>query len=146
MSLAVYSKPEDGAEYTALSPFTVTFDGRLGGAQDHKVYIRNNDAQRWYSSIALQAVDTYGTSTTDGSLVGYNWKIAEGEDALSLEEWEAVNQGNQLSLSDSLGTATEGDIVTYLPVWIRVTVPGDLPLQTITDMVLRITATEGYIA
>jgi len=43
------------------------------------------------------------------------------------------------------GSATLGDTLTYLPIWVRVVIPRNQPIQTIKDIVFKITAQEGLV-
>lgn len=130
----------DGSGYPA---FTVTFDGRIGGSIDTRVYIRNDDLALYYTNITLGPVDTAGDNIVNGSIAGFDWRLAEKDIPMTNEEWALVTPGNTLSLSSDLGEDGLGDISTYLPVWIRVSIPRGSSIQTIKDVVLRIQATEN---
>jgi hypothetical protein len=145
VALKLYSYPDGDYSYTDIVPFTVTVDGRVGGTIDQRVYLRNDHAYRWYSNITIQAVDTDGKDMVSGTVPGFYWKLAEGDNSLCLEEWELVAQGNTLTLSQEIGSETAGDIVTYVPIWVRTSIPKGIPIQTIKDIYLRISATENYI-
>lgn len=145
MSISLYKTPNYNSEFSAFLPFTLTFDGRIGGAQDRQVFIRNHDASRWYSNIQIQAVDSAGLDLTDNSVDGFMWKLLSKDIVPTEEEWAQVTAGASLSLSDSLGSSSLGNTVTFLPVWIRVQIPRGQSIQTIKDIVLRITATEGLV-
>ena len=147
MSLNLYSKPDETGAFSELSPFTVTFDGRTGGAIDRKVYLRNDHSRRWYSNIELEAVDTADTRlsmVTDG-VPGFFWKLGQGDRPLFTEEWEQIGQGNSIAISGHLGSASFSDITTYLPIWIRVQIPPDIGIATIKEIVIRVTGKENYV-
>jgi len=135
VSLAIYSSPDIESKYITTSPFTVTFDGRIGGSIDKRVYVRNDDSSRYYTDIQLNPINVSGE--------GYSWKLMEKDIAPTNIEWEAAT--SSLTLSVGLGSSSSGNITTFLPVWVRVVTPRSQRIQTITDVVLRITATEVAI-
>lgn len=141
MSLAVYSKPDADFAFTSLNPFRVTFHGRTGGSQDHLVFVRNDDILRSYKNIYIEAVDTIAPSYIDGTTEGYEWKLASKLTPLTFEEWRYIAPANRLSLP-SIGSKTVSDIKTFLPVWVRVRIPPRQSVNNLTDIILRITATE----
>ena len=146
MALKLYAHPDAGFPYTDRVPFTTTFDGRVGGSIDKLVYVRNDDLKRWYSDITVQAFDPDGDSMTDNSVPGFNWKLEQSDIELHPVEWGLIAYGNTLYMDSDIGDSLSGDIVTFLPVWVRVTVPNNLPIQNITDIILRVGGTEHYIA
>lgn len=145
MSLGVYSTPNENSVLSSQKPFTVTFDGRIGGALDRCVYIRNSNTARWYENITIKAVDTSGTDMVDGSQEGFSWKLIQKDIPPTDIEWDEVSSGNTLQLDTDLGNSAFADIITYIPVWIRVQIPRGQNIQTITDIVLRIDAQENAI-
>lgn len=141
MSLALYSKPDADFIFSSLNPFRVTFHGRTGGSQDHLIFVRNDDILRSYKDINIEAVDTVVPSYVDGTTSGYEWKLATKLTPLTFEEWVLIAPANTLSLPD-IGSKTISDIKTFLPVWIHVKIPPRQSVNNLTDIVLRITATE----
>ncbi|MHA1909774.1 MAG: hypothetical protein ACW98Y_20930 [Candidatus Thorarchaeota archaeon] len=147
MSLAIYSAPYDDNKLTGTNTtFTMTFDGRVGGIQDRRIYIRNDETIRWYENITLSVIDYTGDSIVDGTNPGFYWKLMEKDIIPTNEEWDLIASGNTLSLSSDLGSSLLADIVTYLPVWIRVAIPRGQSIQTIKGVILRISATEGVVS
>lgn len=146
MSLGIYSSPHEDYKLDASSPFTITFDGRIGGAQDRIIYVRNDDTARWYSDIQIQPVYSgSGTNIVNGERTGWRWKLIEKDVPPTGDEWSQVAPGVVLSLSSDIGSSLLADIVTFLPVWVRAVVPSGQRIQAITDVVLRLTSTEGLI-
>ena len=143
MAITVYLSPLETDQVTALDPLTITLDGNVGGAIDKKLYIRNDDLERWYDGIVVTAVDSNSPSIVNGSR--WNWKFIEKDIAPVNEEWFNTVAGNSLTLSAGLGSNTAGDIGTYLPFWLRVTVPEDQRSNNITSVVIRISATEHLV-
>jgi len=146
MSLLLYSKPNKDAAITATKPFTLTFDGRIGGIQDKCVYLRNDDTERYYDSIVVSIIDGSGDDITDGSKEGFEWKIIQKEIVPTNEEWGEVSAGSSVSLSGAIGSSTKGDIVTYVPIWVRVSIPRSQRIQKIVDVIFRISATEIVVS
>lgn len=136
MALALYSEPnEDSAFSTDGSlPFTLTFMGRIGGAIARKIYIRNDDLTRYYTNIVI----------TPTSIV-HSWKLLESDNEPSLEQWDRAISGQALSLSDSIGSSSQGDAAIYLSFWVQVSIPPEQAATNLTDTKLQISATEGLV-
>jgi len=145
MALKLYTFPEASYYFKETVPLTFTFDGRVGGAIDKKIYLRNDDPYRWYDEISLQAVDTNGYSMADGTEGGFYWKLAQTDMELHPLEWELISSGNSISIADALGSDLQGNVTSYIPIWVRVAIPKGLPIQVIKDIVIRISAREHYI-
>lgn len=145
MGLNIYNDTDALAVLSDNNKFRVTFDGRVGGAIVQCIYLRNDNANYWYDSIQLAVVDTEGDDLVDGSVSGYSWKLADKDIVPSELEWGRVQAGNTLTFTETLGSSSSSDIVTYLPVWVRVEVPAGIAIQTITDIVFRLTASEYLI-
>ena len=149
MALALYSFPHIDHKLSTLGelyrPFTVTFDGLRGGAFDQQIYIHNDDINRWYGDIVVQAIDTAGINITNNSSAGYYWKFAQKDVPLTLEEWELITPGNTLTISTSIGSSSAGDAASYIGFWVRVAIPGGQSIQVIKDVKLRLSATEYLV-
>jgi len=143
LSLALYSSPSINSLLGDI-PFTVTFDGRIGGTIERKVFVRNNNTKRYYTSIAVDVIDQSGDDWTDATTTGFTWKLSSGDIRPIIEAWDEVTPGNSISMSD-IGDSVLGDIVTFYPFWVRIEVPRGLPAQKVTDLIFRVTATENFI-
>ena len=146
--LYFYTEPNDTAAIskdTLLTPFTVTFDGRVGGCIDKRLYVRNDESNKWYSNIVVSAYDFDTTENwVDGTKTGFYWKFSTNEIVPSSEEWELI--GNNVSISlGNIGDSLFGDISSYLSFWVRVTVPGNIQIAVRKTIVLQISATENLI-
>jgi hypothetical protein len=144
MALYIYTSPSDELSTgDAVSPFTVTIDGISGGAINRKLYVRNDNPGRWYDSIIVQAIDSSSPSIADGSTTGFSWKLSATEDMPPIEQWQRIDPGNQIELGTRIGDPElPGDIVTFLPFWIRIEVPRNQRASNITSVSLRVTARE----
>ena len=145
MSLSLYEAPNTDPFVAKNNPLRFTFNGSLGGSVAQQVYIRNDDPTRWYSDITIFAVDLSGKARATDAFPGYAVQLIEKDTPPTADEWVSVIPGNQLSMSADLGSNSIGDVVTYLPVWVRVVIPARTPIQTIKEIVLRITAREHLI-
>jgi hypothetical protein len=143
--LAFYSRPDERYQMGDLALLRATFDGRLGGVMDLRVYLRNDKPASWYTDIKVRAVDTVGDDITDGSIPGFYWKIAQKDIALSHEEWDQIEAGNTLEVGFDLGNTVRADVVTYIPLWVRIAVARQQRIQRIVDVVLRAEAQETLI-
>jgi len=141
MSLGVYLKPKATALVTSQNPFRVTFDGRTGGVVAQQVFVRNDDIRKSYLDISILAIDSLNENLVDGSTSGWEWKLASKSVPVTGEEWDTIDPGSTLTLPD-IGSTTLPDIHTYLPVWVYVKIPRNQAVRNITDIVLRILATE----
>lgn len=145
MGLGLYSQPSIDAAFSDNSPFTLTFDGKSGGSLEKCVYLRNDDTTKYYTSIQVQVVDSSGDNIVDGTKQGWEWRLKESDLPLMVDEWDEIEPGNTIVMSSDLGSSIKADTVTYLPIWVRVMVPGNQRIQVIDDIVFRIGATESLI-
>ena len=135
MALGIYNSTNPTDVLGDDKPFTVTFDGRVGGVQDRCIYIRNDGLDSWYENIILQPLGITGSS----------WWLLEKDTVPINEDWEGIMPDVALYLSDNIGSPTQPDISTYLTVWVRIQIPRGADIQTITSMTFRLTATRHLI-
>lgn len=145
MSLAIYLDTSPESRVSSTNPFVVSLDGEVGGAIDTKLYVRNDDVDRWYSDIQVLPYDSSGNNIVNGNMSGWYWRVLEKDFAPTTEEWLEVDAGNTLTLTDSIGSSTLGDISTYLPFWVRVAIPRWQLADNITRIILRLSATENLV-
>lgn len=143
MGLGIYTTatPEGvlSQDGSLSAPFSTTIDGRTGGSREFRLYVRNDDTDYSFSGILLKPVDTEGASIVDGT-GGFNWKLSAGDTQPTTDEWDEISEGNEIALGD-LGTDVLTDISTYLPFWVKVTVPRNASVHMYTDVTLQINAT-----
>ena len=144
MGLAIYSKAHEDYVVDERHPLTFTFDGRIGGTIDRQVFLHNDNPERYFTDITVQAIDLDPSlqDLTNNMRSGYYWKLAQKDIALTNTEWLTVGIANILTMSRDLGTNSKADIATYLPIWVRVSVPRNQAITTVKTIVLRIQATE----
>jgi len=145
MALKLYKTADKDDYFDSLDPFTVTVDGRIGGIQDHKIYLRNDDASYWYDNVSVSLSDTSPSSHVDSTQEGWYWKLSQRDIELTHEEWTAITPGTTLTLTESIGNSQLGDVVTFIPIWVRVAIPRGQDIETLTTITFQITATEYLI-
>lgn len=101
-------------------------DGHLGGAYEKLIYIRNDDASRYYTNISVAVVSTNQDNYGEYGDSGWSIKLAFGERRLTEAEWHLVMPGEPLSLPD-IGSTEAGNTHQYFPIWIRTYCPGGTP-------------------
>ena len=147
MAIKVYSKPSVDSALSSYgeqtNPFLITFDGRVGGARETKLYVRNDNLDRYYTGIIIQPYDLGETSIVDGT-DEYSWKLYSGDQDPPIEYWIRLEPGNEISLDD-IGSSTQGDISTYLPFWVRVEIPHSRLIDNTTQVYLRLKAQENLV-
>lgn len=149
MSLFIYESADPGTAFSVsgvfTNPFQVTVDGSTGDVIYRKYYVRNSDAAYYYTGITLYPTLSEGPDIVNGEeLVGFTWKVKEGDQMPVEEEWSQLPAGNTISLSN-LGSAGNPDTSTYLPFWVRVAVPRDTSVQSFANIQLAIAATQSNV-
>lgn len=144
MSLTIYN--EDQLLVTDLGGEIVTaHNGVTGESVDVLFYLRNDDANVYYTDLELSFTDSDATDDTLGVYgSGRGFKLSVGSRQPSDTEWEDVVAGDFVELDD-IGTTSAPDTTTYFPVWMRVIVPGSTKIQTFKDVKLVVTAVERLI-
>jgi len=141
MALKFYDEVGSTTAYSLGGLFTnpqiVSLDGRTGGVVEQRVYVRNEDAATTYSNIQMMLYQSGGSiSYVDGSS-GYSMKLKSGSTRPTPAEWVTITADNTISLSDISNTNT------YLPVWVRFEFPARVAVQHISNVSLKLTATEA---
>ena len=110
------------------SPLKTSHNGRLGGADEKLIYIRNDDGTRYYTNITLtQSNDALDDSGEFGT-TGWGVKFIYGERRPTEREWDDVPSSNTVNIPD-IGSTSAADTSTYHPIWVRVYCPGGEPEQ-----------------
>lgn len=143
MALKVYENVGDTIPYSSeglfTNPMIFSFDGRLGGSLEKKLYLRNDEIIYKYETITIEAEQFSGDTDYIGDSVGFSFKFEGGDTRPTEARWAAIVADNTISLSDI------SDTTTYLPFWIRITIPYRIPVQHITSVRMKILATEVLV-
>lgn len=144
--LDVYESADPATAFTVSgnfgNPFTAAFDGVLGEVIERKLYVRNDDSLYYYENITVQAIDG-GDDIVDGSgtTEGYSWKLYPGDQQPLEEQWDLTTAGASISLAD-IGSLGNPDTTTYLPFWVRISVPAGAPVEAYNSVLLRLSFDE----
>lgn len=147
MALKVYRQDnaDAGSEISSSSPLQLSFDGRVGGSEEFKLWIGNTDITKEYTNIKIQPIDLDTQTDPDGNYVdgslGCLWQIAPVSIQPTLEEWDAL-------WPDDAERAFTGVTITgadFKDFWVKITLNPNRPVANISDIVLRLTATEETI-
>jgi hypothetical protein len=141
MGLAFYDSTQTvfSAVGTTYGPQRTHHDGKLGGADERIVYLRNDDPTKWYSNITVSLeLDAYGDVGEFGT-TGWSIKFLYGERRPTEAEWDLVRSGDSIEIPD-IGTEAAADTSTYHPLWIRVYCPGGESAQIRENQRLRLFA------
>ena len=83
MSISIYTEPNPSAalsqDGTFTNPFAMTFDGRIGGYKEVKLFLRNSDPLNYFTDLVVSLEDNTAESITDRPEDGYVWKLAYGD-------------------------------------------------------------------
>lgn len=132
---------EDG-DFT--NPFSFTFDGRIGGTKQIRLYVRNDDPLYYYTDISVTAEDLSGESIIESPDDGFVWKFSAGDTQPTQAEWNNIAPANSIVLPD-IGAEGSPDTSTYLPFWIYVQVPPGLSVQTLDHVQILLQGQETLI-
>lgn len=114
MALTIY----DSDKVAYSTPVRTHHDGRLGGAHEELLYIKNGDAGKYYTSVRVNYAHSLPT------LGSWSIKFIAGERRPTEAEWDVAENGIPITLVD-IGDTGAADTSTYLPFWVRVYAPGN---------------------
>lgn len=141
MGLVFYDENQDAF---ASNPLRSFFDGHSGGPYEQLVFIRNDDATRYFTNITLLYVsDTFDMDGPIGES-GWSIKFLYGTRRPTESEWDSVQSGDDLILPN-IGSTDASDTATYHPVWIRKFCPGGQNAQIKDGQRLRLTYLERLV-
>jgi len=148
MTLALYTRPDPDYRLSQAgndfhNPLSVSLDGVVGGAVVRKLYLRNDNNDRYYTNITLQAVDTSYPQYTNQT--DWNWKLAEADLSPPEEAWAEIDPGNILILSTSMGSSSQGETGVYYTIWLRVQAPSKQLAKNVSSIVIRLNAEERLV-
>jgi hypothetical protein len=121
------------------TPLRTFHNGHIGDSHEQLIYIRNQNAAKWYTNVKLtpamiggyQDIGEFGTT-------GWGIKLMYGKRRPTEEEWDLVNSGSAIILPD-IGTIEAADTFTNHPVWVRIYCPGGEEAQIRENMQLKLT-------
>lgn len=116
------------------NPLTVTANGFRGQTIIKKLYVRNDEIDKWYEDVSVLPVQLVGTPNWIDGSDGHSWKLIGGDTEPTEEEWEAVSAANTINLG-AIGGVGVGDTSTYLPFWVRVVVHERTAIRSLTNVV-----------
>jgi hypothetical protein len=146
MAVGIYTEPNPD---TLLSeddlftrPFAVTFDGRVGGYKEIKLYLRNDDPTFYYTNLVLGLEDSNDEPIISRPEDGYVWKLHYGDLKPTYNDWLAKTPAAPLSNIDDLGESGDPDTSTYLPFWVYIQIPSNTDVQVFTSVKFTLAGTE----
>lgn len=145
MSLSIYSYDpflkiyQEISSGTDTNPITSKHDGFRGEGVAKKLFVRNDDASYYYSSLTVSP-STISTDITSGT--SFLAKLYAGENEPA--DWSTVSNNNTITLDD-VGSISAGS-TTYRPFWFYIFVPKGTKVQTINDISLSLTYSEGIVS
>ena len=152
MGLDLYYKEDD--EFVLITkdndktnPLVTIHDGKIGDTLTVCVYLRNDDATKWFSNIRIQPADLEDANPYGDviySETGWGVKLNAGANEPSQGQWEDLPWGNTIKMGD-VGSDVLGDIATYYPFWYLITCPPNTDAKVKTDIILRVSATENSV-
>ena len=143
MGIGLYLNTNINSKISDTNKFSITFDGRIGGIQDKQIYIRNDDITKWYNNIQLYVFDSGNNNIVNNQNNGWSWKLKEADIDPTNEEWNSISAGQTIAISVDLGSSTKFDIVTYVPIWLRIQIPSKQYVQTIETVSFNLLAQEN---
>jgi hypothetical protein len=118
------------------NPVLFSFDGRSGGSSEQLLYVRNSDATYEYSDIVVFPDQLEGDIDLVEGTRGFAFRLKAGTSRPTTEEWLTIAAGEEIDI------AAITDTVTYMPFWLRVECPRQVPVQRFKGIVLKIQATQ----
>ena len=153
MGLKLYYKTEEDS-FAAITnngdltqPLTTTHDGKTGDEQTVQVYLRNDDATKWYSNIIIKPVDLVDANPYGDiiySETGWGVKLNKGSEEPTQGEWEDLDWGDSINM-ENIGSNSLANTATYYPFWFLITCPPNTNAKIKTDIVLNVSYTENSV-
>jgi hypothetical protein len=149
MTLSIYYKDENNqyVHVTSSYPIKTVHNGKDGDVKTLQLYLRNDDNEKWYSNIIIKPIDLIGADPY-GDVVyretGWGVKLSDGSAEPSNGEWEDIEWGEEISMSN-IGSSSVADSTTYYPFWYLITCPPNEDVKIKTDIVLEVGYTENMV-
>lgn len=135
MALQFYDENQDA--FLPDQEFFTHHNGRLGGAVEKLIYVRNDDVGRYYTNVNMQHVSPNYSDDGEYGTSGWGIKFAYGQRRPTEAEWDEVPAGEPVPLPD-IGSTLGADTSTMHPIWVRVYCPGGVSAQRRTGQELRL--------
>lgn len=152
MALKLYYK--EGDVYTEISsgntqanPLTTVHDGKTGDFISAQLFLRNDDATKWYSNIVVRPYDlttTVDKDDTDYESTGWGVKLSQGADEPTLAAWGDIDWGDFINMGD-IGESGIPNTATYFPLWKLITCPPNADAQIKNNLTIRVEYTENAV-
>jgi len=152
MGLKLYYKEDDqfveiSSDLNLDTPLTTIHNGKTGDVVTTQIYIRNDDATKWFSNIILQPVDLVDANPYGDvaySETGWGVKLSYGSAEPTVGEWEDLAWGNEID-APNIGSALSADTTTYYPIWQLESCPPNTNAQIKEDLVIQVSHTENAV-
>ena len=156
MALKLYQLDESTVQFTEISAGTftdpVSFQVAPGGsALVKKIFLRNDDATKWYNDIIITTVANNGAAISDGSV---DIRILSGDNYPSEAQWAATQANSAAQIASPLGAPLNETIPEigaagtadqkYYPFWVRVLVSKASPVGS-SSFRLKVSFTENLV-
>ena len=140
MGLGIYALPDVDAKFSSgglnTSPMRFSVDGRIGDKIERLYYVRNDDATKTYTNVAVSIIPSPVIDIVNGD-DGYGIKLKVGSAQPTEQEWDSILLGNTISINGG----NVGSTAIFHPFWVRIEIPAGAPVQTITGMSVRVSGT-----
>ncbi len=152
MALLIYEFDQDNSEFDAISknglqtnPVQTTHNGTDGQVVEKKLYLRNADANFYYTSVTLVGVPSRKVRVGDINFpeAFINFKMIVQDEQPTESEWLAQESGNQVVFAD-IGDTNDGD-TSYKPFWLQIGIPAGTRVQTINDISVHLDSEENAV-
>jgi len=121
------------------NPLRSFHNGHTGDSHEQILFIRNQNASKWYTNIKITPV-WVGGYKDEGEFGSTGWgiKLMYGRRRPTEAEWDLVKSGSAILLPD-IGSSEAADTFTNHPVWVRIYCPGNEVAQIRDNMQLHLT-------
>ena len=127
MSLQFYDINFDLIDDT--NPIISSHNGFGGDSTETMFFLRNSNILRYYENIRVSVTQTAEEDVTgEYGVSGWSFKLIKGSKRPTEKEWDVATNMTYVDI-EGLGTTGEGDTSSYIPLWLRVYVPGRTPAK-----------------
>lgn len=160
VGLGIYTEPKQetriSTNETNTNPLLFVFDGTEGGVLERLLYVGSNDETYAYlgpdansypdnpdtSKVEVQLIDP--EHYTDEIQTSWSWKLQEGVDRPTTDEWALVTPGASITLPGNfynIFNSGDGGKWQFYPFWVRIEVPEQTGAKMIASVRFQIRAT-----